>query len=102
MENYLLNPNSYRSVGVVRVPSDLWLDHEEAIRWNLSGGRIINVVRVLDNGARSGAFDILLEHRDFELAEASNVPRYDVKFSLNDDGTVTRGPFIKDLALTNN
>lgn len=83
-------------IGLLRVNGNQWSSHEAAIRANLSDGEIMNVLPALQNGQYLNGVDLLLHHPELDEVESTNEKfrRYECEFFPNEDGTVTRGPFV--------
>jgi len=85
-------------LGVIRVSDVLWAEHSEAIKRNLSDGKIVDILQALGNGTYRAAKDIILIHPEFEEIDVEGSKPfiyYEVEFFPQSDGAVARGPMVK-------
>lgn len=96
MENS--NSESKVRVGLIRVSSINWNLFGDAIKRNLMDGEIVNILPAISNGQYISAVDLLVKHWEMDEVELDGGPlvRYLVEFFPNPDGTVTRGPMIRE------
>lgn len=92
------NHEAKQRVGFIRISQLQWNSSSDAIKQNLSDGQILNVLQSISNGQYLSAVDVVLVHREFDEVECDGGPivRYICEFFENPDGSVTRGPMIRD------
>lgn len=90
--------NETHRYGFIRVTKPFWLQHQAAIKQNLADGVIDKIHQTLNGGQYMASHDILLTHPEFDEIPVDQqiIPRYICEFFPNSDGTVTRGPMIKE------